>query len=120
MNHDTVHLFEQLAVILLQRFNVPHALEHYANGKWKDDAGWSLRLVLRRVSDNRRPVVPPLSDGTHLSVDSQTDGKWYNGKPDGEFVDVPTAQSFGMLSAPIPGACAPPPQQLFARHSRIR
>jgi len=36
MNHDTIFLFEQLAVILfLQRFNVPHAKEQYARGKWK-------------------------------------------------------------------------------------
>jgi hypothetical protein len=36
MNHDTVNLFEQLAIILfLQRFNVPHALDEYAKGKWK-------------------------------------------------------------------------------------
>ncbi len=43
------------------------------------------------------------------------DGKWYNGKADGEFVDVPTAQSFAaMLSAlPIPGSRPLPPQQLL-------
>ena len=36
MNHDTLHLFEQLAVLLfLQRFNVPHPLPAYADGKWK-------------------------------------------------------------------------------------
>ena len=118
MNHDTVHLFEQLAVILfLQRFNVPHAKEEYARGKWKktmQDKAYdscsvaSLTIVVpwyrycQMERTSRWTVVP----------DS---GKWYNGKPEGEFVDVPTAQSFAaMLSAlPIPGACRAPPQQLL-------
>lgn len=44
------------------------------------------------------------------------DGRaWYNGDPDGAFVDVPTCHSFAaMLSAlPIPGGRAAPPQQLL-------
>lgn len=117
MNHDTVHLFEQLAVILfLQRFNVPHALEHYANGKWKktmQDGAYDSCSVASLT------IVVPWYRHCQMERTSRwtvkPDGKWYNGKPDGEFVDVPTAQSFAaMLSAlPIPGACAPPPQQLL-------
>mmetsp|Transcript_43436 Transcript_43436/g.139449 ORF Transcript_43436/g.139449 Transcript_43436/m.139449 type:complete len:290 (-) Transcript_43436:356-1225(-) len=125
MNHDTIFLFEQLAVILfLQRFNVPHAKEQYARGKWKQtmaDGAYDSCSVASLT------IVVPWYRHCQMERTSRwtvTTGKWDNGKPDGEFVDVPTCQSFAaMLSAlplPPPARCAapPPPQQLsFRTHS---
>mmetsp|Transcript_38336 Transcript_38336/g.124701 ORF Transcript_38336/g.124701 Transcript_38336/m.124701 type:complete len:533 (+) Transcript_38336:58-1656(+) len=120
MNHDTIFLFEQLAVILfLQRFNVPHAKEQYARGKWKQtmaDGAYDSCSVASLT------IVVPWYRHCQMERTSRwtvTTGKWDNGKPDGEFVDVPTCQSFAaMLSAlplPPPARCAapPPPQQLL-------
>lgn len=117
MNHDTAHLFEQLAVLLfLQRFVVPHPEPEYAAGKWK-----------RTMRDGRYDecyvasltvIVPwyrhcQMERTCRWTVTEQ--GKWYNGEPHGEFVDVPTAQSFAAMlsSLPIPGSSKCPPQQLL-------
>ena len=117
MNHDTMHLFEQMAVLLfLQRFNVPHADAEYANGAWK-----------RTISDGKYDecsvagltVIVPWYRHCQMERTSRwtlTDqNKWDNGKPDGEFLDVPTAQSFAAMlsSLPIPGHRPAPPQQLL-------
>ena len=117
MNHDTMHLFEQMAVLLfLQRFNVPHADAEYARGAWK-----------RTVCDGRYDeasvasltVIVPWYRHCQMERTSRwtlTDqNKWDNGKPDGEFLDVPTAQSFAAMlsSLPIPGHRPAPPQQLL-------
>jgi len=117
MNHDTMHLFEQIAVLLfLQRFNVPHPDSEYAAGAWKrtiSDGKYdecsvaSLTVIVPwyRLCQMERTSRWTLSDH----------GKWDNGKPDGEFVDVPTAQSFAAMlsSLPIPGHRPAPPQQLL-------
>ena len=117
MNHDTVHLFEQLAVILfLQRFNVPHALDEYAKGKWKRTMADGKYDVCSVAS---LTIIVPWYRHCQMERTSRwtvaEGGKWYNGKPAGEFVDVPTAQSFAaMLSAlPIPGTLTLPPQRLL-------
>ena len=117
MNHDTMHLFEQMAVLLfLQRFNVPHADAEYASGAWK-----------RTISDGKYDecsvagltVIVPWYRHCQMERTSRwtlTDqNKWDNGKPDGEFLDVPTAQSFAAMlsSLPIPGHRPAPPQQLL-------
>ena len=107
----------QVAVLLfLQRFNVPLPLEEYAKGKWKatmadgkyeESAVASLTVIIPwyrhcQMERTSRWTVSP-------------EGKWYNGKADGEFVDVPTCQSFAAMlsSLPIPGARPAPPQQLL-------
>jgi len=117
MNHDTAHLFEQLAVLLfLQRFIVPHPEPEYASCKWK-----------RTMRDGRYDecyvasltVIVPWYRHCQMERTCRwtvTDaGKWYNGEPHGEFVDVPTAQSFAAMlsSLPIPGSSKCPPQQLL-------
>ena len=117
MNHDTMHLFEQMAVLLfLQRFNVPHADAEYARGAWK-----------RTVCDGRYDeasvasltVIVPWYRHCQMERTSRwtlnDQNKWDNGKPDGEFLDVPTAQSFAAMlsSLPIPGHRPAPPQQLL-------
>jgi hypothetical protein len=117
MNHDTMHLFEQMAVLLfLQRFNVPHADAEYARGAWK-----------RTICDGRYDecsvagltVIVPWYRHCQMERTSRwtlTDqNKWDNAKPDGEFLDVPTAQSFAAMlsSLPIPGHRPAPPQQLL-------
>ena len=91
MNHDTMHLFEQISVLLfLQRFNVPHADPENAADKWK-----------RTMEDGRfdecsvasLTVIVPWYRHCQMERTCRwtisEEGKWYNGKADGEFVDVP-------------------------------
>ncbi|EOD37631.1 hypothetical protein EMIHUDRAFT_109667 [Emiliania huxleyi CCMP1516] len=63
MNHDTIFLFEQLAVILfLQRFNVPHAKEQYARGKRRE---YDYVLQPRVQEDPRRAFIVFPDHGAH-------------------------------------------------------
>ena len=121
VHHDTTRFFEQMSVILfLQGFKVPHPLEEYAKGKWKRTvadgkfdtcsvasltivAPWYRHCQMERTS--RWCLVPKDGGGD----------KWYNGKPDGEYVDVPTALSYATLLSALPGPSGRPlpPQQLL-------
>lgn len=118
MNHDTIHLFEQLAVILfLQRFLVPHAKPEYAAGKWKKtvrDGAYDVCSVASLT------ILVPWYRHCQMERTSRwtcESGKWFNGKPDGEFVDVPTALSFATMLSALPMSTTPkspaPPQQLL-------
>ena len=100
----------QVAVLLfLQRFNVPLPLEEYAKGKWKatmadgkyeESAVASLTVIIPwyrhcQMERTSRWTVSP-------------EGKWYNGKADGEFVDVPTLQTFASLLSGRPAEGSSP------------
>ena len=101
-------------LLFLQRFNVPHALEAYARGKWKATMADG---AYDECSVASLTVVVPWYRHCQMERTCRwtvNGGKWDNSDPEGEYVDVPTAQSFAALlsSAPVPGS-APPPQQLL-------
>ncbi|KAL3903926.1 MAG: hypothetical protein SGPRY_011483, partial [Prymnesium sp.] len=112
MNHDTMYLFEQLAVLLqLQRFNVPKADKDLAARKWKQLGPEDYEMC----SAKSVTVVTPWYRHCQMERTCRwrvtEERKWDNGDPNGEFVDVPTAQSFAaMLSISVTA--------LLANHAR--
>mmetsp|Transcript_50047 Transcript_50047/g.108450 ORF Transcript_50047/g.108450 Transcript_50047/m.108450 type:complete len:501 (+) Transcript_50047:197-1699(+) len=116
MSHRTEYLFEQLAVLqFLLRFNVPRPLQSYADGKWKrslPDGEYD------ECSVHSLTVVVPWYRFCQMERTCRwtvSSGKWHNGKATGEYVDVPTAQSFASLlsSQPTSGKRPLPPKQLL-------
>uniref|UniRef100_A0A7S0PYE9 Ribose-phosphate pyrophosphokinase N-terminal domain-containing protein n=1 Tax=Coccolithus braarudii TaxID=221442 RepID=A0A7S0PYE9_9EUKA len=116
MSHERELFFEQHALIsFLQRFNVPRPLPEYAKGKWKESLADG---EVDECSVASLTIVIPWYRHCQMERVSRwavANGKWYNGKADGEFVDVPTAQAFAALlsAAPMPGKATPPPLQLL-------
>lgn len=117
MSQDAVTpIFEQLSVLLfLQRFTVPHALDEYAAGKWKQSVADGRFDVCSAASIT---VVIPWYRFCQMERTCRwtvKDGKWYNGDANGGYVDVPTAHTFAsLLSAePAEGSLAVPKQLLM-------
>mmetsp|Transcript_27495 Transcript_27495/g.83656 ORF Transcript_27495/g.83656 Transcript_27495/m.83656 type:complete len:449 (+) Transcript_27495:107-1453(+) len=102
MSSDKEMIFEQLSVLLfLQRFHVPLPLEEYAKDKWKRSLADSKYEI---ASAAFITVVIPWYRHCQMERTSRwaiADGKWVNSKPEGNFVDVPTALQYAaLLSAP--------------------
>ena len=114
----------QVAVLLfLQRFNVPLPLEEYAKGKWKAtmaDGKYEQSAVASLT------VIIPWYRHCQMERTSRwtvsAEGKWYNGKADGEFVDVPTHRRRAKKKPPgapardwfLTDLRALPPHEVFA------
>ena len=116
MNHDTSSLFEQLAVLLhLQRFNIPNPKPELAARKWKQLGPEDYETCSARSVTVVTPWYRHCQMERTCRWTVKDDRKWDNGDPNGEFVDVPTAQSFAAMlsSLPIPGTHPLPPQQLL-------
>lgn len=122
MSQDT---FSQLSLLYwLQRFAAPKPLAAYAKSKWRDtvpDGAFEMASVR-----SLRVVVPwyrhcGMERTQRWARQADEGSPWTNSKPDGEWLDVPTAQSFAMLLSadppPTPGgvvASPPlPPKQLL-------
>ncbi|KAL1523575.1 hypothetical protein AB1Y20_018511 [Prymnesium parvum] len=116
MNHDTMYLFEQLAVLLhLQRFNVPKSRADLAARKWKQLTADDYETCSAKSVTVITPWYRHCQMERTCRWTVRDDRKWDNSDPNGEFVDVPTAQSFAAMlsSLPIPGTRPLPPQQLL-------
>ena len=106
---DTTSAFAQLSLVLwLQRFVVPNPTKEHADGKWKDTVADGAFTVASVASLS---IVIPWYRYCQMERTSRwtrTDGSkpWDNKKPDGAWLDVPTAQTYAaLLSADPP--CAP-------------
>ena len=113
-------VFEQLSVLVfLQRFTVPHALEADAKTKWKKTYTEGRFDVCSAASIT---VVIPWYSFCQMERTSRwtvQDGKWYNGKAEGEYVDIATAHTFAAIlsSTPCePGAVVPKQVLLLDLH----
>uniref|UniRef100_A0A7S3FM32 Uncharacterized protein n=1 Tax=Haptolina ericina TaxID=156174 RepID=A0A7S3FM32_9EUKA len=95
--------FEQLSILLfLQRFTVPHALAEYSKDKWKRTITDGAYDVCSAASIT---VIVPWYRYCQMERTcrwSVVDTKWYNGEPQGEFVDIPTAHTFASLLSSEP------------------
>ena len=112
---DTANLFDQLSVLLfLQRILVPRPLAAYAAGKWKQTVADGEYDIGAAASIT---VVVPWYRYCQMERTCRwtvREGKWYNGAPTGEFVDIPTATSFAALLSATPAESTTPiPKQLL-------
>jgi len=104
---DQNRLFEQLSLLqALQGFAVPDAED--CNAAWKGyvTAGaysWGRASHITVVLPWYRPCQMERTSRWHLR-----DGKWTNGDPEGQWLDVPTAQYFARLLS-TPGSVPPLP-----------
>lgn len=109
-------MFEQLSLLsFLQRFIEPHPLPEYAKGKWKKTVPDGAFDV---CSAGQISVVIPWYRYCQMERTSRwtsAGGKWANSAPDGEWLDVPTAQTFAStLSAePAEGSRGAPMRLLL-------
>mmetsp|Transcript_90594 Transcript_90594/g.174403 ORF Transcript_90594/g.174403 Transcript_90594/m.174403 type:complete len:471 (+) Transcript_90594:71-1483(+) len=104
---DQNRLFEQLSLLqALQGFAVPDAED--CNAAWKSYVmagaySWGRASHITVVLPWYRPCQMERTSRWHLR-----DGKWTNGDPEGQWLDVPTAQYFARLLS-TPGSVPPLP-----------
>jgi len=104
---DQSKLFEQLALLqALQGFAVPDGSDQTSKWKTYVEAGkysWGRAAHITVVLPWYRPCQMERTSRWSLK-----DGKWTNGDPEGQWLDVPTAQYFARLLS-TPGSVPPLP-----------